>query len=240
MTNTESNLRRVYAIDVGSTRSGAFAWARPIDGEPRVVEGGTSIEALLDLLVADLRAGHAVALGLEAPMYIPVPQAAADLSSGRANESGRAWSAPTGLAVTALGLHQLAWIMSTLGGRLDQRPVFTLDWHTWRSAPGPLLYVWEAFVSGSAHARSGGPGDHLRDAATAVVGFREHAWDHEPESALGVGVHGAQDAEVPVLSLPALAALWAGWPVKDAVLRTRTLVVRPESPFAGEIRTMLA
>lgn len=232
----DGDRRRAYAVDVGSTRRGRFAWTRTIGRGTRWrVEGNASIGNLVDCLVDDLQANVAVALGFEAPMFIPVPDDTEGLGRGRAGEGSSSWCAPAGLAVTALGLHQMSWVLKAVASRLDDIPEFTLDWRRWWGAQGPVLYVWEAFVSGEAHARGGGANDHLLDAATAVNCFRERAWGHEPSSDLGMGVTGLPDHGVPVLSLASFAAKWAGWDVCDSTLRDGTLVLRPTLPFAGNV-----
>ena len=236
MSQHDDDRWRVYAVDVGSTRSGRFAWARTVGAGTRWrVEGNASIESLVDCLVADLELSASVALGFEAPMYIPVPVDAASLSRARACEGSRAWCAPVGLTVSALSLHQMSWVLKSVASRLRRVPEFTLDWNRWWRGKGPVLYVWEAFVSETAHGREGDGRDHARDAATAVDCFRRTAWNGEPTSHLGVGVTNAPDLDVPVLSLAATAAKWAGWKVDDRVLQEATLVLRPSAPYRGSI-----
>jgi hypothetical protein len=161
-----------------------------------------------------------VALGFEAPLFIPVPTDAASLCRGRTSEGSRSFAAPAGLAVAALGLHQAAWVLSALRDGHDHVCFAQLasEW----PAKEQTLFCWEAFVSGAAHSD-----DHVRDAATAAVSFIEA----EADLRAATEVH----AEQP-LSLIGAAALWSGWASDAATLRVETAVIRPSTPFVGAIR----
>jgi hypothetical protein len=94
--------RAIYACDVGSTRvqsdgRPSFAWARvdPDDSGLRVV-GSRQIRELTGCVGEDLRSGASVALGFEAPLFVPVPDDARRLSAGRTNEGSRSFAAPIG------------------------------------------------------------------------------------------------------------------------------------------------
>ena len=216
--------RVVYACDVGSTRTdrrrrgqSGFGWARAVT--PERVEGGTSIDDLAVRIGEDMRAGCSIALGFEAPVFIPVPESSSDLCRGRAGEGARSFAAPAGLAVTALGLHQAAWVLRAIvdarrGHRFLQQ---ASDW----PCSGPALFCWEAFVSEAAHSA-----DHVRDAATAVVAFIAAEADLSAATAVR--------AERP-LSLIGAAALWSGWAEEMEELRAETAVIRPQTAYTGSI-----
>lgn len=216
--------RVVYACDVGSTRTdgrrrggSGFGWARA--ESPDRVEGGTSIDDLVACIREDMRAGRSIALGFEAPQFIPIPESSGELCRGRAGEGARSFAAPAGLAVTALGLHEAAWVLNAVrdarqGHRFLQGPS---DW----PHDGPALFCWEAFVSEAAHSA-----DHVRDAATAVVAFM-HA---EDDLASATTVR----AERP-LSLIGAAALWSGWTVELAALHQQGPVIRPSAGYLGRV-----
>jgi hypothetical protein len=221
--------RTIYAADVGSTRTdrkraseSGFGWARQrSDGE---IEGGRDIAELAAEVADDLRAGYAVALGFEAPLAIPVPVDAGMLCRGRAGEGNRSCTAPVGLAVSALGLHQAAWILAEIRAALGPGATTVPFAHVAAEWPvaGPTLFCWEAFVSGPAHSE-----DHIRDAATAVRAFLAA----EADLAAATVVR----AERP-LSLIAAAALWSGWITDPAALHTQTAVIRPATAYSGAIR----
>jgi hypothetical protein len=168
---SESNMkptRVTYAIDIGSTRNGKFAWLR-LESPPRApCESGTSIDKCVEAVVRDLRDELPVALGTECPAFIPIPENSANLSRGRKGERDRSCFAPAGGYVTVLGLHQLAWILREVKGKLGSVPSFTLEPGAWSmlKTGGSRLLLWEAFVSGEAHSET-----DLADAETAAVEF---------------------------------------------------------------------
>ena len=104
----------VYACDIGSTIQGRFAWKRT--GPPVAVRDGeeSSIEELVDRLKQDLKEGCSIALGFEAPLFIPIPKVASQLSRGRTGDSTRSCFAPAGASVATLGLHQAASILKQI------------------------------------------------------------------------------------------------------------------------------
>ena len=200
-----------------------FAWTCVDPEVPKGIVGSWSVELLSARLVEDLIARRSVALGFEAPLFIPVPSSSSDLSRGRKNEGTPSWAAPPGLTVASLGLHQAAWILRSVADQCGSSVDFQVAPTTWPPAPdATTLFCWEAFVSGSAHSPS-----HIQDAATAAMTFV----DHERGLAEATKV----TAEHP-LSLIGAAALWSGLAEDPAVLRTPTVVLRPTAPFRGEIR----
>ena len=220
--------RRIYAVDVGTTRpegadGPAFAWASV--GEiptERGVLSSTDIVLLVSEVEKDLRNGHSVALGFESPLFIPVPTDPTRLSHGREGEGNRSWAAPPGLAVTALGVHQAAWILRRLK-HLSDSVQLTFNYHLWPPGDGALrLLLWEAFVSREAHR------EHLRDAASAATYFLANEANLQ---AVAIG-----QAETPI-SLIGAVALWAGWSQDLELLHTEALVLQPPHCFEGELLT---
>lgn len=218
----------IYAADIGSTRlkkggTPNFGWAR-IDpdagGEVRV---STDIEHLAIALTADLAGGRSVALGLECPLFMPVPVSADSLCHRREGEGNRSFAAPPGLAVAALGLHQAAWLLRYTRTECNRSVPFALDLLSWMMAnERQVFFCWEAFISGSGHSD-----EHVRDAATAADAFREAVSDENAPSAI--------HAESP-LSLIGAAALWSGWRTDVGVLHEPCVVVKPLRPYDGALR----
>jgi len=102
--------RVIYGVDIGSTRfipggTPNFAWARVDPDAPHVIDVSSSIQELADEVISDLKHGTSVALGFEAPLFIPVPEKASNLCHGREKEGNRSCLAPAGLSVAALGIH---------------------------------------------------------------------------------------------------------------------------------------
>jgi hypothetical protein len=219
----------VYCVDVGSTlpnkkkSRAAFAWCTR-RGELTV--GGTQITDLVDEISVVMASGKSVALGFEAPLHIPVPDDPRLLSKRRKGESDRAWSAPAGGYVATLALHQSAWILRRIH-KEDLPHRLTLNPDDWTSAKEErLLYCWEAFVSGAAHARGRGENPNVRDAATGLNMFNECA-GRPP------GWPECQDR--PCLSLIGAAALWSGWSRDLLLLGEPTAVFRAETEYDGDI-----
>ena len=223
-------MRVIYACDVGSTRKSrrngilgtGFGWARISPEEPGVVRVSQDIEQLVTEIGHDIQDGNSVALGFEAPLFIPVHICAENLSTGRQGDKDRAFSAPVGLAVATLAVHQAAWILSELRPTCMGRCALTTDWKVWRpSSERQVLLCWEAFVSGTAHSDS-----HERDAATAANAFLVDEDRLDQANAV--------TAERP-LSLIGAVALWSGWTYDLAILHRPTLVIKPIQSYQGRL-----
>ncbi len=218
-----------YACDVGSTRLGRFGWARVERVSPGLdVRASSSIDILVRSIQGDLGSGDtAVTIGIECPLFLPVPDDAADLGRGRTGEGDRSCFAPAGGYVATLGLHQFAFILR----RVKSKGVkATLGWKRWAPRHAVVL-VWEAFVSGPAHSRADDAGGHLRDAATAAVCFE----DAVAAARLGGNPVRVPDGTSPPLSLAGLVLVWSGWSKDLRLLSQEALVVRPETPYSGNI-----
>lgn len=224
----ENSTRVIYACDVGSTRTNPskFAWSRV---EPKInfeVVGSPNICALAAEIGKDLERGYSVALGFEAPLFLPVPESADNLSRGRQGEGNRSFAAPPGAAVTTLGAHQAAWLLRRLFLSCGSQCAFTLDPRAWPPFPSqPVLLCWEAFVAGTAHSTSGEQA-HIRDAATAAIEFLNNEYCLIDASAV--------TAEQP-FSLIGAIALWSGWTTSLQVLEESALVIKPTEPYTGPI-----
>lgn len=218
----------IYAVDIGSTRCKAgrtpnFAWARVEGADPSSLVGSSDIDKLADQIIRDLQDGQSVALGFEAPLFIPVPVESSALCHGRKNEGSRSFAAPPGLAVATLGLHQAAWILRRIADSCGDSIEFKTGAGSWPpSESHAILFCWEAFVSDRAHGRT-----HVQDAATAAMAFLSAEGNLASATTI--------TAERP-LSLIATAALWSGLATDTAVLRRPTVVIRPHEPFAGDVQ----
>ena len=225
-----SSMRRIYAVDIGTTlKKKAFAWA-VTQPESEEVWAGQCIENLVEAMATDLRQGVSVALGLEAPLFLPVPDSADDLSKGRPVDTNRSCFAPACGYVATLALHQAAWMLRELRKTCRTPCSFTLDPALWYPREGsPVLFCWEAFVSTTAHAEKGREGGHMADAATAARFFveKENVLRSESKTA----------AKNPI-SLIGAAALWSGWSTDLTLLSMPTVVLRPDLPYEGPISVL--
>lgn len=174
----------------------------------------------------DLEVGYSIALGFEAPLFIPVPESANDLSRGREGEGNRSFAAPAGGYVTTLGMHQAAWVLDKIHSSCGDTCRFTLNPQDWKpNTPEQVLFCWEAFVAETAHSNS--KQEHLEDAATAAMKFLDKEKDITTENAVTI--------ERP-FSLIRAVALWSGWTKDLQVLRhSQTLIIKPTEPYKGSI-----
>jgi hypothetical protein len=133
---TSNAQRSVVTVDVGSTllsertKSRAFAWARVGLSPPIGMSSSQDPDLLVERLAEDLKNECSVALGFEAPLFIPIPQLSSSLSRSRSGEGPRAWSASAGLSVTSLCLHQAAWILREVRTQVTECAV-TFDAAQW-------------------------------------------------------------------------------------------------------------
>ena len=115
----------VYAVDIGSVPKKNLGWARSPEGSmPIQKDVGNDIDALVEAISKDLQDGRPVAVGFEAPMWIPVPEASKNLGKARKGEGRRAWSASAGATVLGLGLAQACWIFWGIQDEVSDVPVF--------------------------------------------------------------------------------------------------------------------
>lgn len=219
--------RAIYACDIGAAHLGNFAWARVEPDAGDEILGSSNICSLVNRLKEDLRYEYSVALGFEAPLFIPVPESADDLSKGRQGEGNRSFAAPIGGFVTTLGMHQAAWVLRKIFLSHGKTCAFTLDPENWPPTMSrQSLFCWEAFVAGTAHSKSGEQA-HLKDAATAAMEFLCKE-DQLMEA-------NAVTAKNP-FSLIGAVALWSGWTADIQMLRhEHTLVIKPMTPYEGPI-----
>lgn len=212
---------RVVAVDVGSVRTGSFAWAAvdvPEAGPlPEALAGfGSDPATAVEAVVEVLGSGGRAVLALEAPMAVPVPGDWALLGKGRAGEGNRPWSASAGAGALGTGLVQGAWMLAELGRMVTGLSV-TTQVSRWRRGAARLLLV-EAFVSGAGKPVATVLGQHAADAEAAARVVAERL--------VSGGETDVVCAPARSFNLLAAQALWAGLDIGDDELRLDVLVVR--------------
>ncbi|MEX2024328.1 MAG: hypothetical protein WD993_04540 [Thermoleophilaceae bacterium] len=201
----------VFCADTGSLKLGNFAWARRIPDAAVEVHPHADIAALVDAVAEVLAAGRPVALGFEAPMFVPVPEDPAQLAKARPCDAGAAaWCSPPGGAVLTQALAQVPWILERTHDRVPDTEVH-FSWEPFSAAQRGLL-LWEAFVSGNAKGET-----HVEDAENAITAFCAQL----PE----VGDAIANETQRP-FSFVAAAAQWAGFDIVADELRGPCVLVR--------------
>ena len=201
----------VVCADLGSVKRGNFGWfARLSEG---TVRKGSDIHELANCVAELLDRGKRVALGFEAPMYVPLTDDILTLTSKRRGETNPNWIGGPGASVLATGLVQVPWVLSAVKEKLRRTARATLDWADFESGPADL-FLWEAFVSGAAKGSS-----HIEDAEIAVQAFL---------NALPNPGSNTEFSDPEVLSLLGTFLLRTGWRVDLSVLSQRCLVVKAQ------------
>lgn len=199
----------IFCADIGSVAGGNFGWFGQLSGG-KSVEGTTMPE--LAVAVADkLDQGEGVALGFEAPMFVPLREDPATLTKRRLGETNPNWIGGPGSAVLATGLAQVPWVLREVKRRLAGAATATLDWSAF-IAGRDRLFLWEAFVSGAAKGAT-----HVHDARIAVEAFARSL----PEPSLSNAI-----SEPYVTSLLGAAMIRTGWGTDVSLLATPCLVIK--------------
>ncbi len=156
----------IYAADIGSVRSGNFAWARLVS-DINQIHSDTSIENLVDSINDDIAQENYVCLGFECPLFINLPSNPALLTSARVGEGSRAWSARAGSGSLATGLSEVLWVFSELKRKSKNLIIATFAIDDLVRGSANLL-IWEAFVSSNSKGNT-----HCEDSIIAVKKFAE-------------------------------------------------------------------
>lgn len=193
----------IAAVDIGSPMTGKLGWAVLQSGET-----GRDISRLISLLADGLARGP-VALGFEAPLWVPARTDPNTLTKMRAGEGNRSWSANAGSSALAIGLVVIPHILQSLR-KASPGAIASLDFINPPTNPGGLL-LWEAFVSSTAKG-----GSHQEDALIAAKAF-------------GAGCHDLSRFQKlisePNLNLLGAMLLRTGWSTDLRLLEAEMLVV---------------
>jgi hypothetical protein len=180
----------IFVIDVGAPHKGNLGWANA-DGVT-----GTDIDQCIEAVNTALSVSP-VALGFEAPLYIPVRDDPNFLLKARVFEGNRPWSAGAGPTVMSQGLVIMSYVFKRLIDGVNPRfdaPRLPMD-----------IQVFEAMVSGAGKPEQTG---HEADALAAARYYSNGKFHDEGSD---------------VLNLAAAALQWAGY---DADVRLPVYVVK--------------
>lgn len=162
----------VIAIDIGSPQKnkknphGKLGWFSS-DGESGVAEN----------LEKKLHLPQCRAIGIEAPLFIPMTSFT-DFTKRRSFDSPkRSWSAGPGACVTAINL---PFLMMCLRVVAKNNIEITTDFGYWKENQGKCILIWEAFISGetaqhpdTAKIEVNSENPHMRDAELACQMFQK-------------------------------------------------------------------
>jgi hypothetical protein len=175
---------------------------------------GRSIRVLANAVAAALEHDGSVALGFEAPMWLPihtqVPQSAFRLFSPRfPQEARREWYLQSGAAATLKAVGLGALLFSELGQQ-GVKPILTTNASHWKDTAGAIL-VFEAFVTGEYKPQPPqGCSSHRWDAWLAALAYSLHlSKESHPEWTLELLATATEDSES-VLSVWGIIAQTAG------------------------------
>jgi hypothetical protein len=196
----------IACADVGSVAKGNFGWWSSEN------QGGLKPSGLVEHVADLLNRGRTVALGFECPLFVPLAENELHLTSARPGEGTRAWSAGAGCGALATGIVQATWVLGEVRRRLSHALPAHLSWPQFVAAASGL-FLWEAFVTGTAKRAS-----HAEDAKAGATAFMRSLPD--PPAANAVVCLGA------VHSLIGAALLRTGWTSNIAVLEQPCLVLR--------------
>jgi hypothetical protein len=146
----------VAAADIGSVKSN-FGWAIRDENGCFV---GDQIDGFASEVVSRINAGKRVALGFEAPLYVPVPENPEEIGKARQGEfvqtrrdgktrtQSRPFSANGGAASLVLALQQTLYVFRMIARDVSVRPL-QVGYRPEELALGQArLLIWEAFLSG--------------------------------------------------------------------------------------------
>jgi hypothetical protein len=202
----------VAVIDIGKPNKNlGWSMVGPTSAE------GTDLDECVKSLASALNEGP-LALGFEAPMYVPVRSAPDNLTKARNGECrdgvNRPFSASAGSTVTVTAMVVVPYVLAGLR-RLVPAGKATLDWRNFLPEPHGLL-LFEAFVTNQ---RKTTDTRHVEDARLAA----NHLFERLSS---GLAVSSAVD-EPSCFSMLGAMMLRTGWSEDPNVVSEECLVVRP-------------
>jgi hypothetical protein len=119
----------VAVIDIGKKKN--IGWG--IEGPQFGKIEGTDIDACVECLASVLKEGP-LALGFEAPMFVPLHGDASNLTRGRKGEGDRAFTSAPGSTVLTSGLVVVPYILNQLRARVPTATATSIGSHSQRPA----------------------------------------------------------------------------------------------------------
>ena len=140
----------VAVIDIGSPQRNNIGWAIVGPLARTGADLDTGIEAFVEAVGA-----APLALGFEAPMFVPMRDRPNDLTRARNGERNQAFSANVGATALVTGTVVVPYVLDRLRRAVADAGA-TLNWQEWLrgEAGGPQLLLFEAFVSNRGGSRN--------------------------------------------------------------------------------------
>ena len=203
----------IAALDVGSVSKGNVGWCHRHKGEELT---GRDLDDLGRVISDDLASGLRVALGFEAPLFVPLPDTEQELCKARSGEGSRPWSAAGGLGSMGIAVQESAYVLGVIASRLSL-PITVAVEADGLVDPNVKLVLWEAFVSGKAKDMTSAD-PHIADARAAVAELARRIESNDVASDVSGGGS--------VFSLIGAAVLRSGLSADLSLLSTECLVVK--------------
>lgn len=203
---------RVAVIDIGSPKQGNIGWA--IVG--RKSDCGADLDKCVESLARALEAGL-LALGFEAPMFVPMREEPKALTEARCDEGDRAFSAGPGAAVLVTSTVVAPYVLRRLKKAVPDATA-TLGWHDWpdNAREPKQMLLFEAFVTNQNRKKDK---RHVEDAKLAAEElYPRLKKKRKIESAVTVDE---------CFSILGAMMLRTGWSSDIGILSESCLVVRP-------------
>ncbi|WP_439527849.1 hypothetical protein [Pannonibacter sp.] len=202
----------VAVIDIGKPGKN-LGWAI-VGSNPA---SGTDLDEAIDEISDRISRGP-VALGFEAPLYVPMRRAAGELTKARSGECvggvNRPYSASAGSTVLVIATVVVPYVLRALRSAAPDS-VATMDYRSFFSAPVGVLF-FEAFVTNQKKSHDA---RHVEDAELAARHLLAMLEERRPlESAI---------CEPECLNLLGAMMLRTGWTSDLNALDDQCLVVRP-------------
>ena len=216
-----------YCIDIGSVNKSRFAWARLDSRSQNKLIVGNCINEICEKINEDLKKNIPLTIGIEAPLFIPVPFDNTFLGKARQNEGNRAWSAGAGSAVAILGLQQVAFILKMI--MIENYSIET-SWKEFCKQKQKKIFFWEAFVTGENKTREEIE-PHIRDSISAVIEIHHRITGLKKDEDLASDINVLEEEEV--LSLFGAAVIFASKKNYEGIKSPLT-VIRPTVPHGDD------
>lgn len=204
----------IYVADAGSVHRNNFHWVSSRDS----TQSSTDARHLAEEIANDLKSGQRAALGYESPLFVPADPDPKRLGKARKGEcqeetGNKPFTASAGATVLATGIQSLAWVLREIKTLVPDANAST-RWSDFR-AGDCMLFVWEAFVSGSEKAY---PPSHAGDAALAIAAFQQVCSNDANPTCISCPL---------AFSLVGSAVVWSGLSSDLALLKEPCVVLRP-------------
>ncbi|MCX8500700.1 MAG: hypothetical protein ORO03_03260 [Alphaproteobacteria bacterium] len=175
----------IAVVDIGSPKKGKIGWVIMDDKENFCCQG-KSLGKFIDKIKAVIKKNEKIAIGFEAPLFVPKRMNEMELNCQREGEAGKSFSAGAGAAVLVTALTVIPFILSGIKEYNGQPDVF-FDFEKWQTAKAGIFF-FEAFVTSKPKPKGSSKSSDIDDAKiaakTALCRFNQ-CKSHESDVTVG-------------------------------------------------------